>query len=108
MNSVFIGGSRRVSNLNPEVRKRLDRIIANRLPVLIGDANGADKAVQHYLKSRHYDQVEVFCVEGSCRNNAGNWPLRKVSLTGIMEPPMIGVLEPAGRGQKRVSTTWPI
>src|SRR4030043_1232179 len=78
MNSVFIGGSRRVSNLSPQIRKRIDRIIANRLPVLIGDANGADKAVQHYLKSRHYDQVEVFCVEGSCRNNAGNWPLRKV------------------------------
>jgi type I restriction enzyme R subunit len=32
----------------------------------------------------------------------------EVSLTGIMEPRMIGVLEPAGRGQKRVSTTWPI
>lgn len=78
MNTVFVGGSRRVSNLNPEVRKRIDRIIANRFPVLIGDANGADKAVQLYLKSRHYDQVEVFCVEGSCRNNAGNWPLRKI------------------------------
>ena len=78
MNSVLIGDSRRVSSLNSDVRKRIDRIIANRLPALVGDANGADKAVQNYLKSRHHDQVEVFCVEGSCRNNAGNWPLRKV------------------------------
>ncbi len=80
-NKVFIGGSRKVSRLNPEVKNRIDRIIKNRLPVLIGDANGADKAVQHYLRSRNYDQVEVFCVEGSCRNNAGNWPLRAVRST---------------------------
>jgi hypothetical protein len=78
MNKVFIGGSRRISRLNLEVRKRIDRIIEKHLSVVIGDANGADKAVQNYLKSRQYDQVEVFCVEGSCRNNAGNWPLRPI------------------------------
>jgi adenine-specific DNA-methyltransferase len=46
--------------------------------ILIGDANGADKAVQRYLHAHGYEQVEVFCVEGSCRNNLGNWPVRSV------------------------------
>ena len=33
---------------------------------------------------------------------------RQVSLTGIMEPPMIGVMEPAVRGQKTGLSKWPI
>jgi hypothetical protein len=78
MTKVFIGGSRRISRLNADVRKRLDRIIEKGFPVLIGDANGADKAVQRYLQSRRYERVEVFCSEGVCRNNAGNWPVRAV------------------------------
>lgn len=78
MIKVFIGGSRRVSRLSAEVLRRIDRIIDKNLRVLIGDANGADKAVQLYLHSRHYDHVEVFCMEGACRNNVGNWPLRAI------------------------------
>lgn len=78
MKKVFIGGSRRVSRLNSDVTLRLDRIIEKGLPVLVGDANGADKAVQQYLRNRRYDHVEVFCVEGSCRNNVANWPVRHV------------------------------
>lgn len=78
MIKVFIGGSRKVSNLTVELRKRIDRIIDNRYPVLIGDANGADKAVQQYLKSRKYDLVEIFCIEEYCRNNVGNWPVRAI------------------------------
>ena len=46
MTAVFIGGSRRISRINVDVRARLDRIVENRLPILIGDANGADKAVR--------------------------------------------------------------
>lgn len=78
MTKVFIGGSRRVSRLGTDVRRRIDRIIEKRFPVVIGDANGADRAVQDYLKDREYNQVEVFCVEGFCRNNVGNWPARSV------------------------------
>jgi adenine-specific DNA-methyltransferase len=78
MTSVFIGGSRNVSHLDDDVRQRLDRIIEKQFPVIIGDANGADKAVQTYLKSRSYHKVEVFCMEGKCRNNVGPWPSRAV------------------------------
>lgn len=83
MTKVFIGGSRRITGLAPEVRCRIDRIIQRRFPIMIGDANGADKAVQRYLKSRDYDLVEVFCAGERCRNNVGNWPLRVVRTEGV-------------------------
>lgn len=47
--TVFIGGSRRISRLNDMIRERLDLIVNKKLQVLLGDANGADKAVQAYL-----------------------------------------------------------
>jgi hypothetical protein len=78
MNKVFIGGSRRVSRLTPAVRARLDKIIEKGLPVIIGDANGADKAVQQYLHSKRYDKVEVFCSGTACRNNLGHWDTRLI------------------------------
>lgn len=75
---VFIGGSRRISRLDADVRRRIDRIIEKRLQVLVGDANGADKAVQEYLRSKGYDLVEVFCAGDSCRNNRGGWVARTI------------------------------
>jgi hypothetical protein len=79
---IFIGGSRRISRLHDDVRCRLDRIVAQRLPVVVGDANGADKAVQTYFRERGYDLVEVFCAGGACRNNLGHWPVHAVSTNG--------------------------
>ena len=78
MTKIFIGGSRRISRLGADVKRRIDRIIEKRLPVLVGDANGADKAVQDYMKSKGYDLVEVFCSGDSCRNNRGGWETRTV------------------------------
>jgi hypothetical protein len=75
MVSVFVAGSRALSRLNPQLRERLDNIIRQNLTVLIGDANGADKAVQGYLAKRAYRQVVVYCME-VCRNNVGKWPIR--------------------------------
>lgn len=75
---VFIGGSRRISKLDEAIRARLDSIMEKGFPVLVGDANGADKAVQNYLHTRGYKNVEVFCMKGNCRNNVGNWKQREV------------------------------
>ena len=47
--------------------------------ILVGDANGADKAVQRYLADRSYPHVLVHCMKGRCRNNVGNWPRREVA-----------------------------
>jgi len=46
--------------------------------ILIGDANGVDKAVQEYLDKKHYRQVRVFCMEGKPRNNVGQWETESV------------------------------
>jgi hypothetical protein len=79
MTKVFIGGSRHVSRLPAAVCGRLDRIIDKALPVVIGDANGADKAVQTYLSTHDYRNVEIFCAGSTARNNVGGWHLRKIS-----------------------------
>lgn len=72
MNSVFIAGSREISRLNPKIRERLNNILKQNLTVLVGDANGADKAVQNHLAKSRYAKVEVYCMD-VCRNNVGNW-----------------------------------
>jgi hypothetical protein len=71
MNRVFIGGSRHASSLSPEVKSRLDRIMDRQYSIIVGDAIGADKAVQSYLQGKGYRDVEVFCAGGECRNNCG-------------------------------------
>jgi hypothetical protein len=77
---VFIGGSRAVSKLNAVIRVRLDDLVKRGCKVLVGDANGADKAVQTYFADKHYANVIVFCME-HCRNNVGEWRTRSI------EPP---------------------
>lgn len=78
MTKVFIAGSRHLSRLNADVKHRIDTMIENGFTVLVGDANGADKAVQRYLADKRYRDVIVHCMEGNCRNNVGNWPAREV------------------------------
>lgn len=78
MATVFVGGSRRISRLDDAIRRRLDSIIKNNLQVVVGDANGADKSVQEYLRLRNYKRVQVFCASSNCRNNLGDWTVREV------------------------------
>lgn len=75
---VFIAGSRAISRLNDAVRSRLDRIMAERHSVLIGDANGADKAVQKYLADHRYVDVTVYFTGLNFRNNVGAWRVRAI------------------------------
>jgi hypothetical protein len=78
MSKIFIGGSRHLSRLGAPIHARLDTIIEKGFPVIVGDANGADKAVQQYLFSRNYGHVEVFCSGQVCRNNVGGWKTRQI------------------------------
>lgn len=82
MNAVFIGGSRRVSRLPAAARNRVDNMIEKGLAVSVGDANGADKAVQKHLADAHYDHVTVYCSGDYCRNNVGRWKTRHVKAAG--------------------------
>jgi hypothetical protein len=77
--TVFVAGSRKITRLPAEVRGRLDTMIEKGFQILVGDANGADKAVQRYLAEKAYPNVLVHCMENHCRNNVGNWPIRQVS-----------------------------
>ena len=52
MTRVIIGGSRVVSRLNEDIGEQLDELIQKNCKVFIGDANGADRAVQQHLADR--------------------------------------------------------
>jgi len=75
---VFFGGSRKMGRLGQAVRERTENIIANEYLILLGDANGADKAMQRYLAEKNYRNVLVFCMGDVCRNNIGKWKTRNV------------------------------
>lgn len=82
MKTVFIGGSRRLGRTNPEIEQCLSRIVDNNHRVVIGDANGFDRAAQAYFACREYRNVIVYCTAGECRNNVGGWPVRAVDYAG--------------------------
>jgi hypothetical protein len=82
MSKVFFGGSRSLSSLDSAVRTRLRNVIARGHAVLIGDAHGMDTAVQSFFAEEGYRNVVVYCMEGECRNNVGNWPIEAVSSGG--------------------------
>jgi hypothetical protein len=77
--TVFIAGSRHLSKLSKDVKRRIDSIVDKQLTVIIGDANGVDKTVQKYLTAKRYNNVIVFCMENCCRNNIGGWPTRAIA-----------------------------
>ncbi len=78
MSKVFVGGSRRVSRLSAEAKERLNNVVGSGFDVIVGDANGADKALQKHLMDSAYEKVTVFCSGSRCRNNLGNWSTRNV------------------------------
>ena len=78
MTKVFIGGSRAVSRLNDLIRAQMDDLMRKGCMILIGDANGADKAVQQHFADCQYRNVIVFCMD-RCRNNVGGWETRSIT-----------------------------
>jgi hypothetical protein len=79
MTTVFIGGSRSLTRLNDTIRSRVDNILRQHFTVIIGDANGADRAIQSYVAAKGYRHVIVYCMGDRCRNNVGEWPVKQVS-----------------------------
>ena len=78
--TVFISGSRHIRCLSAEVKNRLRTIVDKQFNVLVGDANGVDKAVQKYLAEIDYQLVRVFCSGSVCRNNLGNWSIEWIAV----------------------------
>jgi len=82
MSKVFFGGSRSLSALDSAVRPRLRNVIVQEHAVLVGDANGVDRAVQSFFAAEGYRNVVVYCMDGEWRNNVGSWPIEAVSSGG--------------------------
>lgn len=80
MKTVFLSGSRAISRLNADIRERLENITSQSFWVLVGDANGADKALQGFLSERQYPNVIVYCSGHLCRNNVGSWRTENVDV----------------------------
>lgn len=62
----------------PQVKDRLNNVITCGHHVIVGDANGADKAVQKHLLEAAYENVTVFCSGEHYRNNLGDWHIHHV------------------------------
>ena len=78
--AVFISGSRKISRLNRAIEDRLQNMLDQGFSIVVGDANGADRAVQKYLHEKQYEPVTVFCSGDNCRNNVGSWQVSKVQV----------------------------
>ena len=78
MTAVFVGGSRRITRLPVEAKTRINNVVDRGFAILIGDANGTDKAVQKHLAEANYDKVTVYCSGNTSRNNIGQWEIRNI------------------------------
>ncbi len=80
MKKIFISGSITIKKLDEQIETRLNNIINQNHTVLIGDANGADRAVQSYLAKNNYSNVNIYCSGQTCRNNVGNWQVVNIEV----------------------------
>lgn len=80
MTTVFISGSRNITRLNRQIRDRLRNVVDQNFAIIVGDADGADKALQKHLSDMGYDNVVVYCSGRSCRNNIGNWKVKHIAV----------------------------
>lgn len=83
MNSVkiFIGGPRAITVIDKNVDEGLKKIIKRNETVLVGDANGMDRAIQQFFFQHQYRDVFVYASQGKARNNAGDWPIQTIEVS---------------------------
>lgn len=81
MTTVFIAGSINIKNLDRKFKDRIDKVVDQKLDIVVGDADGADTSIQNHLLSIGAGQVTVYCSGATARNNVGDWPQTNV------EPP---------------------
>lgn len=79
MTTVFIAGSITIKKLDPVAQVRLVNIVELGHQVIVGDADGADTAIQQFLHESGARHVTVYCVGGQPRNNLGGWPVNNVT-----------------------------
>ena len=75
---VFIGGSKTITYLNEDAKKKIDEFCENNAEILIGDCFGADLIVQQYLRDKDYTNVIVYVSGNEVRHNTGNFPVKHI------------------------------
>ena len=80
MTTVFLSGSRAISRLNELIQERVRIMVDKGFRILLGDANGADKALQGYLAELGYENVTIYCAGEKCRNNLGAWQVKQIQV----------------------------
>ena len=78
MTTVFIAGSIAIKRLHQSVVERIEKAATTGLSVVVGDADGADTAIQEALVRLNAEQVTVYCSGEYPRNNLGQWPVNQV------------------------------
>ncbi len=71
--TVFIAGSISISRLHDKVRERINKIVSSHLNVVVGDAYGADTAIQKCLRDCRATKVTIYCTGDTPRNNMADW-----------------------------------
>lgn len=78
MPTVFIAGSIKIKKLHPYFVDRIVNIVDEKLDVIVGDANGADRSIQIELSRQMAENVTVYYTNLKPRNNIGNWKANRV------------------------------
>lgn len=73
MRSVFVSGSMSIWELPMLVIKWLDRLVAKKNTILVGDASGVDFQIQKYLAKLEYHKVTVYSAYARPRNIASRY-----------------------------------
>jgi hypothetical protein len=78
--NIFIAGPRVISTLNKTIIEKIKHMIDEGYTILVGDANGVDKAVQDFCNNQNYKNVKIYATKGKARNNIGNWFVHNVEV----------------------------
>lgn len=83
--TIFISGSRNglvFGKLPKPVTEKIDDMMTKGYKILVGDANGVDKAVQSYLSEHNYHKTIIYYSGTQPINRASmDWPAKRVEVS---------------------------
>lgn len=71
-NTVFISGSISIKKLPQEVINSIEKIIENKIHILVGDADGIDTLIQNFCLSENYANLTVYSISAIPRYKASD------------------------------------
>jgi len=71
-NTVFISGSISIKKLPKEVINSIEKIIENKIHILVGDADGIDTLIQKFCLSKNYTNLTVYSISAMARYKASD------------------------------------